>query len=88
MLYDLIGICGVILILIMYGMVQTDRLSVKNIYYSIFNALGALFIIISLLVDFNLSAFLMEFFWLLFSLSGIYKYLKTPKIEREKRMQN
>ncbi len=76
MLYDLIGVCGVGLILFMYGLVQTDRLSVKNIYYSIFNALGAFLIIISLLIDFNLSAFLMEFFWLIFSLAGIYKYMK------------
>ncbi len=83
MLYDFIGICGVALILIVYAMVQTDKLSVKNIYYSVFNALGALLIIISLLVDFNLSAFLMEFFWLIFSLAGIYKYFKNKNVKVE-----
>jgi len=81
MLYDFIGVCGVSLIVITYGLVQTDRLSVKNIYYSLANALGAFLIIISLLVDFNLSAFLMEFFWLIFSLAGIYKYMKTERLK-------
>ncbi|MDA7848064.1 hypothetical protein N8972_01100 [Sulfurospirillum sp.] len=77
MIYDFIGIFGVSLILIAYGLVQMDRLPVKNIYYSVLNALGAFFIIVSLLIDFNLSAFLMEFFWLVFSIAGIYKYLKN-----------
>jgi len=83
MLYDFIGICGVGLILIAYAMVQTDKLSVKNIYYSVCNALGALLILISLLFEFNLSAFLMEFFWLIFSLAGIYKYLKNRQKKQE-----
>ncbi|NQY95457.1 MAG: hypothetical protein HRT43_14920 [Campylobacteraceae bacterium] len=80
MFYDIIGIFGVALILIVYAMVQTDKLSVNNIYYSICNAVGAFFIIISLMVDFNLPAFLMEFFWVIFSLFGIYKSLKAKKI--------
>jgi len=79
MLYNIVGIVGVGLILIVYAMVQVDKLSVNNIYYSICNALGAFLIIVSLMVDFNLPAFLMEFFWVIFSLFGIYKYYKTNK---------
>ncbi len=81
MFYDIVGIFGVGLILIVYAMVQMDKLSVNNIYYSICNALGAFLIIVSLMVDFNLPAFLMEFFWVIFSLFGIYKYIKTKKLK-------
>jgi len=76
MIYNVIGIIGVGMILLVYAMVQVDKLSVNNIYYSIINAIGASLIIISLLVDFNLPAFLMEFFWVIFSIVGIYKSLK------------
>jgi len=81
MFYDIVGIFGVGLILIVYAMVQMDKLSVNNIYYSICNALGAFLIIVSLMVDFNLPAFLMEFFWVIFSLFGIYKYIKAKKLK-------
>lgn len=83
MFYDIVGIFGVGLILLVYAMVQMDKLSVNNIYYSICNALGAFLIIISLMVDFNLPAFLMEFFWVIFSLFGIYKYIKTKKLKEK-----
>jgi len=83
MFYDIVGIFGVGLILLVYAMVQMDKLSVNNIYYSICNALGAFLIIVSLMVDFNLPAFLMEFFWVIFSLFGIYKYIKTKKLKEK-----
>jgi len=83
MFYDIIGIFGVGLILVVYAMVQVDKLSVNNIYYSICNAIGAFLIIVSLMVDFNLPAFLMEFFWVIFSLFGIYKYIKTNKLKEK-----
>jgi len=46
--------------------------------YSLLNALGASLIILSLLDNFNLSAFLMEAFWVLISLVGVVRYLRRP----------
>jgi len=48
---------------------------------SVMNAIGASLIVLSLLVNFNLSALLMEVFWVLISFIGIYRYfrLKTLK---------
>jgi len=83
MFYDIVGIIGVGLILLVYALVQVEKLDVNNIYYSICNALGAALIIVSLMVDFNLPAFLMEFFWVIFSLYGIYKYIKTNKLKEK-----
>jgi len=70
---------GVLLILMAYALLQLNRINAKSLSYSIVNGLGAGLILISLWVDFNLSAFVMESFWLIFSLFGIYKasHLKT-----------
>jgi hypothetical protein len=76
MLFDLIGIVGVIMILLCYSLVQLEKLDVKAMAYSFFNALGAGLILISLWVDFNLSAFIIEGAWVLISLFGIYKSIK------------
>ena len=43
--------------------------------YHWYDFVGALLIIISLCFEFNLSAFLIEFFWLLISAIGIRKFL-------------
>jgi hypothetical protein len=44
------------------------------------NAIGASLIVVSLLVDFNLSALLMEVFWVLISLIGVYRYFRLKPI--------
>ncbi|MDG1859863.1 MAG: hypothetical protein P8I94_12205 [Emcibacteraceae bacterium] len=76
MLFDIIGVVGVSMILICYMLVQLEKLDVKTLSYSVFNALGAALILISLYVDFNLSAFIIESFWVFISIFGIYKAFK------------
>jgi len=75
-LFDITGMVGVIMILITYGLVQTDRMDVKSVGYSFYNGLGAILILISLWADFNLSAFVIEIFWIIFSIGGLYAALK------------
>jgi hypothetical protein len=72
MLFDAIGMFGVAMILSTYTLLQLDRINVKKIRYSLFNAVGAGLILVSLTVDFNLSAFVIESCWLLISIGGIY----------------
>ena len=79
--YDLLGNLGVFLIILTYLLLQLRKLSSESLVYSVLNAVGALLIIVSLLVDFNLSAFIVEAFWVIISLIGIGKYYlqrKTP----------
>jgi hypothetical protein len=80
-LFDLIGNIGVVVLMIAYLLLQLNKLSSSGLAYSLWNAIGASLIIISLLVNFNLSAFVMEVFWVLISLVGIYRYFrfKTPR---------
>ena len=72
--YDLLGTIGVVLIVLMYLLLQLNRIKSNSLIYSSLNALGAMLIIISLIFEFNLSAFIIESFWLIISLYGIIKF--------------
>jgi len=80
-LIDFLGNIGVVLLMTAYLMLQLNRLKTSGLLYSLLNLLGATFIIISLVADFNLSAFVMEVFWVLISLVGVIRYfsLKTTR---------
>ena len=69
--FDLVGNVGVFLILLTYLLLHMDKINSRSMAYSLLNALGALLIMISLFFKFNLSAFVIEFFWLLISLAGL-----------------
>lgn len=71
--HDLLGNVGVVTILCCYLLLQLKRLSADDLRFSLLNGMGAACILVSLLFEFNLSAFLMEFFWLLISLVGVFK---------------
>jgi hypothetical protein len=73
--FDILGALGVAVIIVTYVLLQLERIRSEQLLYSLLNAIGATLIIISLYFSFNLSAFLVEFFWLLISLFGIGKYL-------------
>jgi hypothetical protein len=75
--YDFLGNIGVAMILASYLLLQLGKLQAQDLRYSILNAFGAALILCSLAFDFNMSAFLIEFFWLLISLIGIAVALKS-----------
>ena len=77
--FDLIGFVGVLLIIVAYLLLQLEKLPSSSPIYSLMNALGALLIIISLLFDFNLSAFVVEAFWFLISLLGLTRTLLSSR---------
>ena len=72
--YDIIGSVGVATIILTYVLLQTERIKSDALLYSILNAAGASLIIFSLFFNFNFSAFIVEFFWVLISIYGIVKY--------------
>lgn len=74
-LFDFAGNIGVLMMVIAYLLLQLDRLSSSSVTYLLLNAAGAVLVMISLVFRFNLSAFLMEAFWLLISLFGLGKSL-------------
>lgn len=79
-LIDLVGIIGVVIIVVAYLLLQLERLKSTDLIYSVMNAVGASLIVASLIVDFNLSALLMEVFWVLISFIGIGRHLRLKTI--------
>ena len=75
-LLDFVGIVGVVILMVTYLLLQLNRLRSDDLSYSLLNAIGASLIVVSLLVNFNFSAFLMEVFWVLISFVGIYRYFR------------
>ena len=79
-LIDLLGNIGVVIIVVAYLLLQLERLKSTDLIYSVMNAVGASPIVASLIVDFNLSALLMEVFWVLISFIGIGRHLRLKTI--------
>jgi hypothetical protein len=69
--YDVAGTAGVVMIVAAFLLLQLERVASNSLPYLLANAVGAALILLSLFFDFNLSAFLMEAFWLAISLYGL-----------------
>jgi hypothetical protein len=75
--HDVSGSAGAAIILVSYFLLQLQRLSGSGLSYSVLNAGGAFLILVSLLYDFNLAAFIVEAFWLAISVLGIIRWMST-----------
>ncbi|HQU74404.1 MAG: hypothetical protein KDI06_02665 [Calditrichaeota bacterium] len=81
--YDIPGNIGVALLIAAYWMLQSGRLHAGQPLYSVLNGLGAAFILFSLFFDFNLSAAIIEVFWLAISFYGLLRSLRGKVPTRE-----
>tara|TARA_Y100001934_G_C11746277_1_gene492630 strand:+ start:97 stop:363 length:267 start_codon:yes stop_codon:yes gene_type:complete len=70
--HDFLGSSGAALIVITYFLLQTNKLNPKTITYSLLNLIGASLILVSLYFNFNLSAVVIEIFWVAISLLGLF----------------
>ena len=80
---DFVGNVGVVIIVVTYLMLQLNKLSSDGLAYSLLNAIGASLVVVSLLSNFYLSALLVEVFWVLISLVGIYRYFRMKALRSE-----
>jgi hypothetical protein len=78
--HDLVGNLGFLCIIGAYFWLQIGRTSGQTRWYSLINAAGALLVLVSLYYDFNLSAVLVEVFWLAISLMGLVLSLRRPAV--------
>jgi uncharacterized membrane protein YfcA len=76
-LFDLTGNFGVVIIVLCYLGLQLERMRSTDLSYSLLNAAGAVLILISLTENFNLSAVIIEIFWIAISVIGIAKALRA-----------
>lgn len=80
-IYQLIGFIGMLFIVWAYFLLQIEKQTVTSFYYQILNLIGAILLLISLFVHFNLGSFIIEVFWIIITLYGMYKNLRGKKNE-------
>lgn len=74
-LVDILGGIGVIMILAAYALLESDIFTSKSMRYFMLNGTGAALVLLSLIKDFNLAAFLLEVAWLGISILGMARAL-------------
>jgi putative permease len=78
-LFQIIGFLGMICVVGAYLLLQLQIVSNENLSFQIINLIGAILLIISLCIHFNLGSFLIEIFWIIITLFGIYKIYKKGR---------
>lgn len=73
---DIIGLCGVALLVVTYAMLQSDRIDPKGFWYSFNNLIVAVLVSISLYYNWNTASVVIEFFWFIISLYGLVQYMR------------
>ena len=73
-LFDAAGVAGVVMILAAYAGATSGKLDPKRPRALLLNLFGAGLILLSLVYDFNLSAFLMEAAWAAVALFGLVRF--------------
>jgi purine-cytosine permease-like protein len=73
-LHDAAGVIGSIIVIVAYFATQAGWLGANDPRFAWANLAGAALIITSLMVDWNLAAFVMEVFWILISIYGLARH--------------
>ena len=71
---DLIGFVGVALLIGTYALLQLDRIDPKGFWYSFNNMMVAILVTVSLVYTPNLASLVIEFFWFIISVFGLWKF--------------
>ncbi len=71
--YDIAGLVGVAVMLWAFFLLQAGKLRGDAFVYQSMNALGAGAVLVSLVNDFNLSAFVIETCWVAISVYGMIR---------------
>ena len=72
LLGHLIGFAGMLCVVLAFYKTVHGTWSSQSLKYNQVNLAGAILLIISLFIHFNLGSFIIEVFWIMISLKGIY----------------
>ncbi|WP_037939952.1 CBU_0592 family membrane protein [Sulfurospirillum arcachonense] len=75
-IYQIIGFIGMLFIVYAYFLLQSHKVVHSSLKFQILNLTGAILLLISLLVHFNLGSFLIELFWIVITIYGMIKNKK------------
>ena len=78
-IYDLLGVTGSLIIIAAYFATQQGWVDASDWRFPLANLIGAVLILFSLMVAWNLAAFVMEIFWLAISIYGLVRAASADK---------
>lgn len=76
---NIIGLLGVLVIVTMYIRLQIGSLDPLTFSYSLYNLIGSVAILFSLLFNWNLASVVIECIWIIASILGMARALKSKK---------
>lgn len=82
-IYQWAGFVGMLFVVLAYLFLQMNKYTIRSIQYQLLNLIGAILLLISLFVHFNLGSFIIEVFWIIITIYGIVINLKDKKIKTE-----
>lgn len=78
-LANIVGLIGVALVVVTYLLLQIGRIRVEQLRYSLLNAVASVLVLVSLAAHWNLSSVVIEAFWLLISVYGCLRWVRTRR---------
>jgi predicted membrane protein len=69
-----VGLLGMIMVVVAFFMTVEGKWSSEGLKFNICNLIGAILLLISLCIHFNLGSFIIEVFWIAISLRGLWRY--------------
>ena len=73
-IHDIAGVIGSVIVIVAYFATQVGWFAVNDPRFAWANLVGAVLILFSLTMDWNLAAFIVEIFWFLISVFGLARY--------------
>ena len=73
---DFIGNIGVVILVGTFALLQFDKINPKGFWYSFNNMIVALLLLVNLYYKPNISSIIIEIFWILLSVYGLWKWVK------------
>lgn len=80
------GMIGMAFVVFAYFAVERDWVNNKEVKFYVINLIGAILLLISLLVNFNLGSFIIEIFWITISMRGIINHYQVKPSINEREM--
>lgn len=82
-IYQWAGFVGMLFVVVAYLFLQINKYTIKSLEYQLLNLIGAILLLISLFVHFNLGSFIIEIFWIIITVYGIVVNLKKKKEDKK-----
>jgi len=74
-----IGLLGMVMVVLAFYQTVSGAWSSQGAQFNVVNLCGAVLLLLSLLVHFNLGSFVIEVFWIAISLKGLYQLRKKKQ---------